>query len=288
MKQVRKGTLIFLALHASLISLLIKYEYVFFNSENVYDDSENLTCFDGIRVLPDWTLTDLWVKEPNFTRTLEKSRRNWENVPMPKLEDSKGTFSPETNGTLLVHMRIPKTGSNTLKLVLASLGKTRNQFPLWKPKTVSKPGISWTANQEFIYAQRLAEGAEDFGRSATSRQHYFVPFHEYGISDLTWVTVVRNPIERVCSWFHQLRREKRWVGKTVIPPEVRTSFQLSSSFRNICVEQNQYTSLQRDLNQVNNFCRSSAWVQRILQNYGRVLMYQILRNDTVAKTDRVI
>ena len=95
---------------------------------------------------------------------------------------------------VIVYNRIPKAGSTTILDLLHRLSST-NAFALIRPM----PYYNHTAARNAILA------ALSSGKRTVVCNHFNFPELLYGVGNIAYINVMRNPVDRCISWYHYSR-----------------------------------------------------------------------------------
>ncbi|XP_050742000.1 heparan sulfate 2-O-sulfotransferase pipe isoform X3 [Drosophila biarmipes] len=106
-------------------------------------------------------------------------------------------------GDVIYYNRVPKTGSETLIELMIQLGE-RNQFQNERAPFSKPVGIYWSTERQHQEAMRIMELQEDFAFVYAEHMNYMNlrPFH---LPQPIYINMVRDPVERVISWFYYKR-----------------------------------------------------------------------------------
>jgi len=102
---------------------------------------------------------------------------------------------------ILFFNRVPKVGSQTAMELLKSLS-IKNSFHYHKDKTQKVETIKLTYNEE----KRLAKLVNSFQPSSVYVKHVcYTNFTKFNLDMPIYVNMVRDPVERVISWYYYVR-----------------------------------------------------------------------------------
>ncbi|XP_012158160.1 heparan sulfate 2-O-sulfotransferase pipe-like [Ceratitis capitata] len=102
---------------------------------------------------------------------------------------------------ILFFNRCAKVGSEAMTSMLDNLG-VRNQFVL-EHLGLNKPGKRYLPPKE---QERLADFIFRLGANSAYIEHVnWIDFHDYGLPKPIYMNLVRDPVERVISWFFYAR-----------------------------------------------------------------------------------
>merc|ERR1711884_927130 len=155
--------------------------------------------------------------------------RSIEDITKPKshlsreLSNEKVKLNPvDYNNTVkakkevLFFNRVPKVGSQTTMELLKSLAK-RNNFAYHKDRTQKVETIKLTYNEE----KWLANMVNYFEPPSVYVKHVcFVNFTQFDMDMPIYVNLVRDPVERVISWYYYVRAPWYFVERKRAFPEL--------------------------------------------------------------------
>jgi len=155
--------------------------------------------------------------------------RSIEDITKPKshlsreLSNEKVKLNPmDFNNTVkakkevLFFNRVPKVGSQTTMELLKSLAK-RNNFAYHKDRTQKVETIKLTYNEE----KWLANMVNYFEPPSVYVKHVcFVNFTQFDMDMPIYVNLVRDPVERVISWYYYVRAPWYFVERKRAFPEL--------------------------------------------------------------------
>ena len=113
-----------------------------------------------------------------------------------------------------------KSGSSTLRNIIKALSKLNN-FPITFNDRTGMDNFphSMTVSEERAWTERMKALPPPH---VFIEHFYFVNHEDYDKDfDLTWINLVRDPVERFVSLFHHQRKEHVWRKSLSKPPKVR-------------------------------------------------------------------
>ncbi|CAD7083095.1 unnamed protein product [Hermetia illucens] len=128
-------------------------------------------------------------------------------------------YSPdELNNTkraemdLIFFNRVPKVGSQKLMALMKNLGKV-NGYSVGRDPANSVETILLTEDEQ----QDLAEEVADIEEPAAYSKHVaFVNFTHFDVPRPIYINLVRDPVERIISWFYYIRAPWYFVERKMI------------------------------------------------------------------------
>jgi len=137
-----------------------------------------------------------------------KGRSLHRDLSTAKEREEYGNLDPmELNNTrkakkeILFFNRVPKVGSQTTMELLKSLS-IKNNFHYHKDRTQKVETIKLTYNEE----NRLSKLVNSFQPSSVYVKHVcFTNFTKFNLPMPIYVNMVRDPVERVISWYYYVR-----------------------------------------------------------------------------------
>ena len=112
------------------------------------------------------------------------------------------------NQGILIYNRVPKTGSKNMLLLLEQL-QTENNFQSLTDADGGK-GQPETQIMTFLekasYVQQFGIQQDNLSIPYSFTKHMnFLDFEEFNKTNPIYINIVRNPIERVISWYYYIR-----------------------------------------------------------------------------------
>ena len=177
---------------------------------------ENYVPYDAFFVAPNWTEFDVRRKK-NTHWGLQKL--NFTRANFPELQADFSAFhsiesvsNTTRDAAMLIYNRVPKSGSSTVRKVVAKLSKI-NGFATFQSDVQASHSMPTDKEREFT-AYVAAPAPE--GKSLVYDRHmYYIDVERYlqGENVTTfpnWFNFVRHPVSRFESEFYYLRSAKRW------------------------------------------------------------------------------
>jgi len=141
-------------------------------------------------------------EKPEKHHALGKTRQlySWELSKEP-LDPIKLNNTRKAQKEILFFNRVPKVGSQTTMELMRALA-LKNNFHYHKDRTQKVETIKLTNNEE----KWLSHLINYFSTPSVYVKHVcFVDFQKFNISMPIYVNMVRDPIERVISWYYYVR-----------------------------------------------------------------------------------
>merc|ERR1719348_2399372 len=124
-----------------------------------------------------------------------------EEHPYAKLDPMDLNNTKNAKKEILFFNRVPKVGSQTTMELLKSLS-IKNKFHYHKDRTQKGETIKLTYNEE----KRLSKLVNSFQPSSVYVKHVcFSNFSKFNLDMPIYVNMVRDPVERVISWYYYVR-----------------------------------------------------------------------------------
>lgn len=187
------------------------------NGETAADDraTESYTPYDAFYVAPNWTVFDVR-RRKNTHRGLEKLNYTRGEFPELLLDGSSnalsGSVSNSTRDTaMLIYNRVPKSGSSTVRKIVARLSKL-NGFSTFMSGVYASHSMPIDKEREFT---NYVVAGPPQGKSLVYDRHmYYINVERYLRDNTTvipnWFNFVRHPVKRFESDFYYLRSASRW------------------------------------------------------------------------------
>jgi len=171
------STTFFLFIHTRELSVQLNLEKLR-NSGSEAGDSADLVLVEDIRT------------------ELENERAKYGKLDPDSLNNTK-----KANKDLLFFNRVPKVGSQTTMELIKTLA-IKNDFHYHKDRTQKVETIKLTRSEE----KWLTNLVSFFSPPSVYVKHVcFVNFSQYDIDMPIYVNMVRDPVERVISWYYYVR-----------------------------------------------------------------------------------
>lgn len=107
----------------------------------------------------------------------------------------------KANIDLVFFNRVPKVGSQTLMVLMQLLAK-RNNFKATRDKPSNTETIMMTPSFEMNLVEEIMEN----GEPATYSKHVaYIDFDALNYPQPIYINMVRDPVERIISWFYYVR-----------------------------------------------------------------------------------
>ncbi|XP_059219907.1 heparan sulfate 2-O-sulfotransferase pipe-like isoform X1 [Stomoxys calcitrans] len=117
------------------------------------------------------------------------------------LTTEKLNNTPNAEVDLIFFNRVPKVGSQTMMELLKMLGKRNGFHPVR-----DKPGNTETIMLADDFEQNLVEEILEAKRPGTYSKHVaYIDFEDLDYPEPIYINLVRNPVERIISWFYYIR-----------------------------------------------------------------------------------
>lgn len=144
-------------------------------------------------------------------------------------EASKLNITHKFNASILLFNRTPKAASETFMNLLSSLAKT-NKFNAYKQSFIKKSENCFMHRQEDRqeYVNMLQNSQNVTAPLSYSKHMNFLNFEQFNLTNPIYVNFVRDPIERVISWYYYIRQ-----GWYQIDPRQEDNFRNSKFSNNI-------------------------------------------------------
>lgn len=130
--------------------------------------------------------------------------RELNTAPEPyygKLDPNDLNNTKNAKKDILFFNRVPKVGSQTAMELMKTLS-VKNNFHYHKDRTQKVETIKLTYNEE----QKLATFVNSFRAPATYVKHVcYANFTRFNLPDPIYINLVRDPVERVISWYYYVR-----------------------------------------------------------------------------------
>jgi len=130
--------------------------------------------------------------------------RELNTAPEPyygKLDPNDLNNTKNAKKEILFFNRVPKVGSQTAMELMKTLS-VKNNFHYHKDRTQKVETIKLTYNEE----HKLAEFVNSFRPPATYVKHVcYANFTRFNLPDPIYINLVRDPVERVISWYYYVR-----------------------------------------------------------------------------------
>ncbi|KAK4877128.1 hypothetical protein RN001_009634 [Aquatica leii] len=112
--------------------------------------------------------------------------------------------------------RVPKVGSQTFMELLRRLSE-RNQFGFYQDRVQRVETIRLAPDDQV----RLAALVSSYDAPAAYIKHVcFTNFSEFGLPEPIYVNIVRDPVERVISWYYYVRAPWYYVERKMAFPDI--------------------------------------------------------------------
>lgn len=109
--------------------------------------------------------------------------------------------TPNADIDLIFFNRVPKVGSQTMMELLKLLGK-RNGFQAVRDKVGSTETIMLTPSFEETLVEEILNTQQP---GSYSKHVAYIDFEDLDDPEPIYINLVRNPVERIISWFYYIR-----------------------------------------------------------------------------------
>ena len=118
---------------------------------------------------------------------------------------------------ILFFIRLPKCASTTFVDFLYRLSKPSDFFLEFNPSGA----YNWKEEEKISVSQQCSRRLLLKNKLVYARHFYFIDFTEYGIINFSYVTIIRNPIDRVVSSYLYYHFSSRKHIQYILKPEHR-------------------------------------------------------------------
>jgi len=162
-----------------------------------------------------WTMLDIRKAALSYKRELAGMGGTLRLPEEAMVEIKPSAVNRSTNSDILIYNRVPKCGSSTMEGVLRALSR-RNNFTIHFSQNYGGQVLSPTKEEEL--AKQVTKMGEN-GPVIFDRHFFTMENDRHHEHNFEWINIVREPVSRLVSMFHYLRKPARWASKKNRPPE---------------------------------------------------------------------